>query len=237
MNEKLIALILIAGIILAGIYIYTSNSAEVSAIGVAELEVEPDIVSIHLTLETRNETAEEAQRLHNNIQDKLLTELIKLGLERKEIQTVSYNINPEYDWNNGKREQIGFIARESIIIEIEDFDNIGSIVDKAIDSGAYVSWINFEISKEKQSKYKTLALEEAGKDAKIKATATAKGLGKPLGRLVSINSEEFYYNPYVYYDNAENSQMTGVKEAVMNISPRDITVRASIRVKYKVGFF
>ena len=121
-----------------------------------------------------------------------------------------------------------------------DFYIVPKIVDVAIDSGALVSYINFEISDELRSEYKSRALEKAGEDAREKAEATAAGLGKKLGKLVSVQSEDFNYGPVVYYASAESSGSDAVaetREAALNIYPKDVEVRADISVRYKLRRF
>lgn len=238
MNEKLIATILIAGILVIGGYLYMVSGAEVSAQGNAEIEAIPDQASIYIMIEARNESAQAAQNQHDLIKDELLTDLIKLGLEMEDIQTSYYNVEPEYDWSDGSRKQIGFVGREQIVISVQDFDDVASIVDAAIDSGAYVSGIHFELSQEKQNEYKALALEEAGKDARNKAQATAEGLGKSLGRLISVQSQDFNYYPRVYYEASVGSMdASEAREVAATITPRDVEVRASVVVKYKLSLF
>ena len=164
--------------------------------------------------------------------------MLRVGIDKDDIKTVNFNRYPEYDFKNGRNEQIGYIARQDIIVETKDFDVVASVVDVSIEAGTLVSYINFELSDEKQSEYKTQALEEAGKDARKKAEATASGLDKKLGRLVSVQSEEFNYIPYRYFEaTAEGSSATQAKDAAINLAPRDLDVTATIRVEYKLRSF
>ena len=97
------------------------------------------------------------------------------------------------------------------------------------------SGINFELSPQKQSEYKTQALEQASADAKSKASATAAGLGKKLGRLVSVESQDFNYGPVVYYAKAESSSgAADAREAALQINPTDLNVYANVGVTYTI---
>ena len=239
MNNRLIfALVAVALVIVAG-YMYYNTGATVSAQGTAQVKAMPDEVSVYINVQARNASAELAQTQQNEISDDLITELVKLGFERKEIQTLSMSVYEDFDWSSGNRVSKGYLAVHQISVKTNDFDKTGAIVDKAIESGALVSGINFELSQEKQNEYKQEALKKAGEDAKAKAEATAEGLGKNLGRLVSVESQDFYYYPRALYSGAgmdmvaENAQ---AKAAASSISPSEMDVSATLQVKYKLGF-
>jgi len=238
-NRIIFALVAIA-LVLVGGYLYYNAGATVTAQGTAQVTATPDEVSVYINIEARNSSAELAQAQQSEINDNLLTELIKLGLERKDIQTTNFNVYEDFDWRNGGRTSKGFIASHQILVKTDKFDKVGAIVDKAIEAGALVSGINFELSQEKQNEYKQDALKKAGEDARKKAEATAEGLGKSLGRLVSVESNEFNYNPYQLYaaggmDMAKSN--AEAKSVAMNIAPKDIDTSATIQVKYKLSLF
>jgi len=246
-NKYVIAVIVVLVILVGGYLALNSSGAIVSATGESVLKVNPDKASVYLTIETRDKSAETAKVKHDEIVMKTEDSLISLGFDKDSIRTVSYNIYPDYDYSNGKQNQKGFIVYQQIVIETKDFDKVGKIVDSAVNSGALISYINFELSQEKQNEYKAQALEEAGKDAKLKAEATAKGLGKNIGYLVSVKNEEFNYGPVIYYQKSFAVGEAGVSDiavanadarsAALSLSPSEIDVRAVLTVEYKVRNF
>ena len=236
MNGKIVAGVLVAALLIVGIYLFSMSGPVVSAQGFSTLTVQPDKASVYLSVESRSESAQSAKEAHDTIMDDVITALIKLGIERKDIQTVNYNIYPEYEYTNGKQRQIGYIATQQLIIKTNDFDDVARIVDAGVSAGALVSTINFELSQDKQNEYKKQALESAGKDAEAKASATAAGLDKKLGRLVSVGSQDFNYpGPIVYYDRAIAAESSiSAQRAAADIAPRDLEVSASVNVQYKL---
>ena len=240
MERKLIVGILIVAIIFVVVYIgIGSSGAVVSAVGESNIEVQPDLVKVYLNLEAKDKSSKVAKDSLDIISDKVQIALLRLGLSKEEIKMQSYNIYQEYDWKNGEQIEKGFVANQQIVIETKEFDLTAEIVDAAIDNGALVSWINFELSDEKQNEYKIKALEEAGKDANKKAEATASGLGKKLGRLVSVENQEFNYGPYVYFEAKAQGGIadSSVRQAALDIAPRNVDVNARISVKYKLRSF
>ncbi len=238
-NKILIGVILVIALIVGGYLIFNSSEAAVvSAQGQITLTVQPDQVSINLNAQAKDTTAQGAKDKQAKISDDVLTALVKLGFERKEIQTQSYNIYPEYNYNSGGQKITGYIASQQIIIKTKDFSKVSGVVDESVNVGALINGINFELTDAKQNEYKAQALKAASEDAKSKAEATASGLGKKIGSLVSVESSDFNYRPWVYYATADSMGGSAeAKSAALQIAPTDQDVSASVSVKYKLKAF
>jgi hypothetical protein len=204
--------------------------------GIAELKAMPDIVAIYFSVETNGTTATEAKDKNAEISDAVITALIKQGFERKDIATQGYNIYEDFEWTEDGRKSIGWKAVNSMKVELkaEKTDNAGNVIDAVVDNGAIISYINFELSIAKQNEYKAQALTQATQDAKIKAEAIAKGLGKSIGKVVSVSSLDFGYNPWPILREGMVASAMEAKHAVTNIQPGEQTVSASVSVTYKL---
>ena len=225
-------------VLISGGYILFSQvnpSSTISVNGMSEVTVIPDNVVIYFYIETEAETAEEAKDLNAEIYDDFLLGLIKEGIDSDEVQTQSYSVNPVYDWDD-YREIIGYRAYHRIKIElpVEDSDEIGDIIDAGVDAGALVSYLNFELSIDKQNEYKAQAIEQAAEDARIKAEAMAEGLGKRVGRVISISSSDFDYYPWKFYEVGAGEDVVALKEATTNIQPSEQSVAARVSVTYSI---
>lgn len=229
--------ILVIAVIAVLVFFNTVSGSTLTANGQATVKAIPDRVGIYLYINTEAKTAEEAKNLNSEIYDKVLTELVKLGLERKDIATQSYSVNPKYDWSNGKSTQDGYQAMHYIKIDIssDDSDLIGKIIDKSVESGALVSYINFELSQEKQNEYKAEALKAATEDARAKAEGIASGLGQTVGKVVSVSTSDFGYYPWrAYGEVASVSGVEDAKQAFTNIQPGEQEVSGSVSVVFKI---
>ena len=234
----------IAGaILLLIVYLIYSSGPIVTADGQASIEVEPDIVSVYINIEGRGEDLQKAKAEYDEIHDKTSVELYRVGISDDEIELQSYNSYPEYDYTDGGQRLKGYVVSSQIIVKPENFDKTIDIVDASINAGSFVSYINLELSDEKQSEAKKNTLERASADARAKAEATARGLGKSLGSLVSIKSEDFYYpEPVVYYeksgaDSGGVSDTAMVREAASSISLGKVDVSSSVIVEYRLRVF
>ncbi len=129
-----------------------------------------------------------------------------------------------------------FIASHTLIVKIKtgDRDKIGEAIDAGVDAGATLNYVNFELSQDKESEYKILAIKEATQDAKEKAEALAEGLGKRVGKVVSVTNSDFQYYPWLAYEKSSADVSVSGSEVQTNIVPSDQTVRSSVTVIYKL---
>lgn len=246
-KSVMITLIIVAGfVVVAGIgyavfsALAPSTSNTVTGNGEASMDVTPDLVKVYFNVETNGSTSKEANDKNSEIVDNLISSLLMEGFERNDIQTQNFNVYEDFTWTDkGDRKSIGFKATHTIIVEISTLktDKIGDVIDAGINAGAGVSYINFELSPEKQNEYKAQVLKLASEDAKMKAESIAEGLGKELGSLVSVEDNNFYYSPWGVYSargESVSSDNAMAKEATANIVPSEQTISASIRAVFKL---
>lgn len=223
-----------------------SSKNKITVEGIASIDATPDLMTTYFMIETQGETSSEAKDANNEILDKLIIEVLKLDFPRSALQTENFNIYPNYEWKNGKQTQNGYKATHSLKLELsaDEFNKTSDVIDAGVDSGAGISYINFELTQELQNQYKAEALEMASKDAQTKADAVASGFGKRTGKLISVQVSEFGYSPWniyttrgdpddkVDYASAENAVLA--KQAVANISPSEQKISARVSATFKI---
>jgi uncharacterized protein YggE len=216
---------------------YDGNTITVN--GNSVIKVTPDLVTVYFNVETNGSTAKEAKDANSLVSDNLITALVKLGFERADIQTQSFNIYEDIRWENNKQKSYGYKASNQIKVELStnQADKIGDVIDAGVDAGALLQWINFELSSAKQNEYKAQALKEAGQDAKTKATAIAEGLDKKLGNIVSISTSDWGYQPWNVYTASYGGMVEDVimaKQAITSIQPSTQEISGYVNVVYKL---
>jgi len=214
-------------------YMYNASKdrTTVEAQGVYTKNVQPDQVIVYLTIETKGDSAEKVKDANAITSLKVLTSLKEI-VDEKAIETENYNIYPIYDWSDGKQDLIGYTASNNIGVKIKEFNKTGKIIDAAVNNGAFVNYINFELSQEETNKEKVDVLAKATEDARKKAEAIVAGLGKKVGDVVSVSSSDYNYRPYPLFANAGDNAMA--KEVATNIQPKSLEVYASVSVVYEI---
>ena len=237
-----ITLIIVSGIIILGLLgFYLISMAlpatnTITSTGEARVKSMPDLVGVYFNVENTADTAQEARDKNAVIVNNLIESLTIKGFEKNQIQTMNFNVYPEYNWENTDREITGYRAIHYLRIEmgVEENSLIGVVVDVGIDAGALVSYINFELSQKLQNKYKAESLELATKDAKIKAESIASGLGKSLGSIKSVSSSDFGYYPWRVLE-AGSLSAEQVKSQATSIQPSEQEIYSSVTVVYKIA--
>lgn len=237
-----ITLIIAATVLLVALLGYTAFTQlipatnTINANGVSEIKAMPDLVTVYFNVQTNGSTSQDANDKNAKIVDDVITSIIKLGFERKDITTQNFNIYPDYEWTDNGRQQKGYVATHELKVElsVDEINKAGSVIDAGADAGALISYVNFELSQTKQNEYKAQALTAATQDARIKAEAIAKGLGKNVGDIVSVSTSDWGYRPWMLYESAMPTA-AGAKEAVTSIQPGEQSVTASVTVVYKLA--
>ena len=246
-SVKITAMIVFGVLIFAliGAYIFfESNPTKetIAALGLSTITVVPDLVSVYFNVETNETTAKEAKDANSEIIDAMTVALIKEGFEESQIETVNFNVYEDfeyvYDRYTSKSISKGFKAIHSVRVKFstKNSDKIGEVIDAGIDSGAMLSYINFELSQELENKNKAEALRLATEDARVKAEAIADGLGAELGKVVSVSTSDYRYAPFMAYDNTGSATLA-VKSAEIetSINPSDQEISAQVSVVYKLN--
>lgn len=232
----IISVVIIAVLILSIFLLYTkfygTEPVTITTQGSSQLKVMPELVSVYVYTQIVDKSSEAAKNKNAEVINKVLLELEKIGIKKEDIETEQYNINPNYDWNSGEQKITGYTASQNLNIKTKDFDLTGKIVDAAVNSGALISYINFEISKEKENELKAQLLSDASKDARVKADSIASGLGKKVIDVLSVQTSDYSYMPYPIF-RAEAG--VAVEKAVTEITPKQLELNAQVSATFKIS--
>jgi len=215
--------------------IYKSEKTTITTQGSAQMKVMPDSMVIFLYTQVVNESAETAKNRNSEIVDATIKALLNLGINRSDIETEQFSIFPNYNWTEGTQEIIGYTVSQNIKVNLENFDLAGKVIDAAVNAGALVSYINFELSLKKQNELKEDLLSEATKDARIKADSIASGLGKRIINVVSVSTSDYGYYPIPIFRAEPGIELVKVKEAVTDITPKKLELNAQVSVTFEIG--
>jgi uncharacterized protein len=204
-----------------------SGQSSISVQGEGIIKVAPDVAYVTLGVETSSKEMTKAQKDNKDKMNEVMNELYKLGIKKEDIQTQSYQVYPDYQWEDNKSVLKGYKVSNLVRVKIVKIDDTGKVLDAIADKGAnHVTGIQFTLADEKQ--YYNEALQLALKNAEDKAKAMAGYFGITDIKPVSITegSQGIYYPPTPYYRAAED----GGKSTP--ISPGQLEVRAHVSVNF-----
>ena len=229
--------VIVLALIAVGFLNSSSSSNTISSSGESTIKTLPDFVSVYFNVQTTGATAANASDKNTEIVSKMKNSLMAIGFDEDEIKTQSFSVYPDYDWASGTQRIKGYTASHVIVVEIpiSEKEKIGRVIDAGINAGAGINYINYELSKENQNKYKIEAITAATQDATAKAEALAEGANRKLGKLVSISTSEFGYAPWIAYSTADSGGMVkSGAEIATSISPSEQEISAQVTAVFRI---
>lgn len=163
------------------------NFPSVQAQGSAKISARPDQVKIDIGVVSQGRTAAAAAGANATLFNDVMAELKKVVGTAGEIQTVSYQVHPDYKYpkEGGTPSIASYTATNVVRVTSPNVDKAGEIIDAAGAKGANtVRGIQFGVRDERA--FRAKALGEAVRNAKANAEAMAAGLGMKLSRVIRI---------------------------------------------------
>jgi uncharacterized protein YggE len=202
-----------------------SEGPVVVTVGQGIVKRAPDRAWVSIAAESRAKSPREAQRLNADAMAAVLAKLKGLGLPADVIRTSGYDLQPEFDYSNGKQTLRDYVSRNAVEVRVDDLARVGEIVDAAVGSGATsVSGIRFDLKDRAGDERE--ALKRAVADARGRADAAAQGASMRVERVVRIE-EQAGSSPEPPRPMAM-MRMAGAESAQTPITPGELEVRASV---------
>lgn len=208
-----------------------NKTIEVNGKGV--ITAKPDVASIYITVDTKEDTAERAQEKNAQKMEDITKALKALGVRDENIITQHYSIDKNEKFNSEKQtwEPDGYKAYHSFIVKVNDVSNVGKYIDVVAKVGVTsINSVSFSISD--PNKYYKQALQAAVRNANASAAALSEALGTTLGTTLGscISVQEVKsYNSY----EREAGYMTEKSMAMENMAMDSATPASGANIKYE----
>ncbi len=214
----------------------TGNDKTITVIGISEMEIEPDIVTLTMSVKETESTKKESDIV--NLENKIATFLTSLGIDRENFTVNRYSA----------REQVGskFRQDKSYSLTIPKPSLLDTIVTKCIEVGMD----NLYVSKIDHLQIESLRndlLSKALKAAKIKAEIIAKEMEISLGKALMVNesyrlvgeNEDNYNNAFYALEEVVvtgfGSGRSGPARSSSSISLEKLHLSKTVIVKYGIN--
>lgn len=165
-----------------------TNNRTLSVSGSGQAYLTPDIAYINIGVRTEGAEAAAVVKENSALSQKIAEALKSLDVDGKDIQTTNFSIFPQqkYDIEGKPTGEITYVVENTVYVIVRDLDNIGGLLDAAVNAGAnQIYGIQFDVAD------KTAALSEARKAAVENAKEIAQELAEAadvtLGDVQTIN--------------------------------------------------
>ena len=148
----------------------------------------PDRAFVTIAAESRSKNSADAQKQNASVMTAVLRQIEQAGVAKDAIRTVGYELQPDYEFVNGRQNVRGYVARNTVEVRLDDIDRIGVVIDAAATGGATtITGIRFDV-RNRQALERD-ALRQAVADARARAEAAAAGAGATIDRIVRIEEQ------------------------------------------------
>ncbi len=155
--------------------------------GTGRASATPDEATINIGVQINAPTLAEATKQASDAMTKVLAAIKAQGVNEKDIQTSSYNVNPITNYREGEPPLVtGYQVMNIVTVKVKNMDNVGKVLDAGMGAGAnYLGGVFFGVAD--PTKYQDEARTDAVKKATAVAQALAQAAGVKVGRVVSVN--------------------------------------------------
>jgi uncharacterized protein len=209
------------------------KAPQISVSGTGRIRAKPDLATIRLGVEAQAAEAVQAQSKVNDKITKILQQLEKRGIPKKQIQTTNLQLYPVYSQenpetrNNEPPRVVAYRASNTLQIEVTDTTTVGQVIDAGTSAGAnQLQGVSFFLKDEKAQK--NLALRQAVLEARKKAETLADSLGVRLGDVLTAREDSVNVSMPHY------AAMERAAVASTPVEPGEIEIQAGVTVQYRI---
>jgi uncharacterized protein YggE len=220
MNRILLSMIVWVVIVAATADVFGQNTPSSPVIrtqGEAVLPAEPNVAEIQIGVETEDPSAKTAAQNNGGRADAVLKALHEFLGADADIKTAGYSVVPVYSTpRDGKNTITHYRATNTIRIRTDRIKQVGDIIDRANKAGAnMVNSLQFTVKEDSMIKLK--ALEQASRDARVKADAIASALGLKIKRILEVEEVERGPRPMIKNRSFAEAASTPIEAGTLDI--------------------
>jgi len=196
----------------------------------------PDVAVVRIGVKTEGMKLATVVQENNEKMNAILAALKDLKIASKDIQTINYSLNPQYDYTDkGERVFKGYALNQEVKVKIRDFAKAGDVLEKATGLGAnLVGDLQFTV--DDPSIAKAAALQDAITKAKAKGREISLASGLKLKKIVNIYED---YNQSSYTTapmslGGGESLMKATAAVAPDIQAGEQEITANVTLVYRV---
>lgn len=210
----------------------------ISVTGEGVLRVVPDMATIRFGIVTRDKNPEEARTQNASAARIAMNAVRDLGIEERKIRLDVLRLQPAREYNQTTRrwEEVGFEATREIVVELDDLDDLPTLVTRVVQGGAN-RLNNISYGLQDRDLVRNRALQLAVENARDKANLMAATLDVQRGDVMQIHEQGISMPPMVRREVMEEAALM-MKDAAAPepeaYAAGEIEVRANVHVVFEL---
>jgi uncharacterized protein YggE len=240
----IILIFVVAQHVSGGSWEHSGSAADrphITVMGKGEAFAVPDIGTFTFSVIENGKTVKEAQDNATDRTNKAIDYLKKAGIAEKDIKTVNYNVNPQYDYSkracvssapcNPNGILVGYQTVATIEVKVRDTSKAGELLTGIGSLGVQnISSLNFTIDDD--TAIVRQARQKAIDDAKTQAEQLAKDLKVRLVRIVDFQESGNYP---VFYSKAMAADSAAPQAApVPQLPTGENKITSNVTITYEI---
>lgn len=212
--------------------INTVKDAPFQVEGQGNASAAPDQTTISFGVTKSSSSVSDAQTQTNSTIKSILENLKDLSISDKDIRTTNYSVNPNYDFNAGRR-ITGYTVTQNIEMKIKKIENTNKAIDSITAGGAnLVGQIRFGFSDKSKALLEEKARKEAVDNAKQRAQSIAKVTGVRLGKIINVSENEA--DDPRFFPLSAGRDVGGAPEEETEIPVGESSIKTNITLTYEI---
>lgn len=195
------------------------DKSKIQVTGESTLKVNPNMAMVNIGIDTEDKDLQKAQQQNAKISRIVIKGLENMGIKKNDISTVIYNIEPLYDYVDGKQVFNTYSVSNVLNVNITDMNKIGLVIDESVKNGANnIKDITFTVSNPEV--YYNKALQLAVKNSVEKAMIIGNVLNIKVNKIpCSIEERTIEFM---------NNSFNAAKLAGTDILPGSVKINAGV---------
>lgn len=208
--------------------------------GVAERTVEPNMLIVRFESWAKASSAQKAQEQQAIQFAKLKSQLDKFKIKKEDIQTESFNVSPEYTYD--QKAQLsrisGYRVSHSVMVIYRKIEDAGNFLDEVVGSrgdyaGVNVSGVSWDY--DKKSQLEMSALADAVKNARARANELANAAGVSIKAVHKISHQTYTPpTPQPMYERAVMMKAADSVAPSTELSSGQIKARVEVQMEFEI---
>ena len=199
--------------------------------GEAIVKRAPDQAFVTIAAESRAKTPGAAQQQNAAAMSAVVEKLKGAGISADAIQTTAIDLQPEFDYHEGRQTLRGYVARNSVEVRVDALPRLGDVIDMAVGTGATrISGVRFDLKDRNAAEREALRLAVA--DARERASAAAAGAGVQIARVLRVEEDRAVSIPPPRPMMVTRAEMA--PEVSTPVAPGELEIRAAVTLTVEV---